>query len=68
VNAAVRTFAAANGRAEALLPLTKSAIASLIEHLLDLAGAPLPQGHAEGRVGELEAIASALDQRPRDAM
>jgi small GTP-binding protein len=68
VNAAVRTFAAANGRAEALLPLTKSAIASLIEHLLDLAGAPLPQGHAEGRVGELEAIANALDPRPRDSL
>ena len=39
VHAAVRTFAASGGRADALVPLTRSAIASLVEHLLELAAA-----------------------------
>ncbi|HVJ89089.1 MAG TPA: dynamin family protein, partial [Labilithrix sp.] len=64
VNAAVRTFAAANGRADALLPLTRSAVASLVEHLLELASTPPEQGRAEGRVAELEAIGRALDAQP----
>jgi hypothetical protein len=60
VRAVVRTFAAAGGRAESLVPLTRSAIASVVEHLLELsAGAP-ERGRAEGRVAELEAIAAAL--------
>jgi small GTP-binding protein len=61
VHAAVRTFAAAGGRAEALLPLTRSAIASLVEQLLDLAVAPPARGRAEGRVAELEAVQKALE-------
>jgi hypothetical protein len=61
VHASVRTFAATGGRADALLPLTRSAIASLIEHLLDLAAAPPERGRAEGRVAELEAVVRALD-------
>ena len=60
MHAAVRTFAATNGKADQLLPLTRSAIASLVEHLLDLAAVPVAQGHAEGRVAELEAFERAL--------
>jgi small GTP-binding protein len=61
VQAAVRTFAATGGRADALLPLTRSAISSLVEHLLDLAAAPPERGRAEGRVAELEAMQRALE-------
>ena len=61
VHAAVWTFAAAGGRADALLPLTRSAIASLVEHLTELAGAPPERGRAEGRVTELEAVLRALE-------
>ncbi|MBX3230080.1 MAG: dynamin family protein [Labilithrix sp.] len=63
VHAAVRTFAATNGKADALLPLTRSAIASLVEHLMDLAAAPPIRGQAEGRVAELEAFLKALEPR-----
>jgi len=58
--AVVRTFAAAGGRPDALVPLTRSAVASMAEHLADLAAAPPERGRAEGRVAELEAIAGAL--------
>jgi small GTP-binding protein len=58
--AVVRTFAAAGGRADALVPLTRSAIASLVEHLQELAVAPPERGRAEGRVAELEALLAAL--------
>ena len=58
--AVVRTFAATGGRSGALVPLTRSAIASLVEHLLELAAAPPERGRAEGRVAELEAIGTAL--------
>jgi cellulose synthase operon protein C len=61
VHALVRTFAAAGGRSESLLPLTRSAIASLVEHLLELAAAPPERGRAEGRVAELEAVIRALE-------
>ena len=64
VHAAVRTFAAAGGKADALLPLTRSAVASLVEHLLELAAAPPERGRAEGRVAELEAILRALEAQP----
>jgi len=64
IHAAVRTFAAASGHADALLPLTRSAIASLVEHLLELAAAPPEQGRAEGRVAELEAVLRALEAQP----
>jgi cellulose synthase operon protein C len=60
VHVAVRTFAATGGRADALLPLTKSLIASLIEHLMDLATEVPPPGRAEGRASELEALLAAL--------
>ena len=60
VRAVVRTFAAAGGRSDALVPLTRSAIASLVEHLLSLAAAVPARGRAEGRVAELEAIGAAL--------
>ena len=60
VRAVVRTFAASGGRSDALVPLTRSAIASLVEHLLELAAAPPERGRAEGRVAELEAIGAAL--------
>jgi cellulose synthase operon protein C len=58
--AVVRTFAATGGRSGALVPLTRSAIASLVEHLLELAAAPPERGRAEGQVAELEAIGAAL--------
>ncbi|MBX3214574.1 MAG: dynamin family protein [Labilithrix sp.] len=61
VHAAVRTFAAANGQADALFPLTRSAVASLVEHLLELAAAPPERAAAEGRVAELEAVLRALE-------
>jgi hypothetical protein len=60
VRALIRTFAASGGRADVLVPLTRSAIASLAEHLLELAAAPPERGRAEGRVAELEALAAAL--------
>lgn len=61
VHAAVRTFAATGGRPDALLPLTRSAVASLVERLLDLTAAPPERGGAEGRVAELEAVRRALE-------
>lgn len=64
VHAAVRTFAASNGKADALLPLTRSAVASLVEHLLELAAATPERGRAEGRVAELEAVLRALETQP----
>lgn len=60
VRSLVRTFAASGGRADALQPLTRSAVASLSEKLLDLAVSPPDRGRAEGRVAELEAITNAL--------
>jgi small GTP-binding protein len=61
VHATVRTFAATGGRADALLPLTRSAIASLVEHLLELATTLPERGQAEGRVAELETLQRALE-------
>jgi small GTP-binding protein len=58
--AVVRTFASAGGKPEALVALTRSAVASLVERLLDLAVAPPERGRAEGRAAELEAIREAL--------
>ena len=58
--AVTRTFAAAGGRSGALVPLTRSAIAALVELLLDLAKAPPESRGAEGRVAELEALQNAL--------
>ncbi len=60
VRAVVRTFAASGGKPDALVPLTRCAVSSLVEHLLDLAVAPPEAGRAEGRVAELEAIERAL--------
>lgn len=58
--AIVRTFAAAGGKPDALAPLARSAIASLVDHLLELAVAPPEGGQAEGRVAELVALREAL--------
>jgi len=60
VHAAVRTFAATGGRSDALLPLTRSLVASLVEHLMDLATEAPPSSRAEGRAAELEALLGAL--------
>jgi hypothetical protein len=61
----VKVFTKPNaGKADALVPLTRSAIASLVEHLLELAVAPPERGKAEGRVSELEAFVSALETLP----
>lgn len=60
VRAVVRTFAATGGAPDALVPLTRGAVSSLVEHLLELAVAPPDTGRAEGRVAELEAIERAL--------
>ena len=64
VQIAVRTFAATGGRFDALVPLTRSAVASLVEHLLDLAAGTPERGRAEGLVAELEAIQTCLAARP----
>ena len=58
----VRTFAATGGREGALLPLTRSAVSSLVEHLLELARVAPGRPSAEGRVAEMEAIGAALAQ------
>lgn len=60
VRAVVRTFAASGGKPDALVPLTRCAVSSLVEHLLDLAVTPPDAGRAEGRARELEAIERAL--------
>ena len=60
VQIAVRTFAAMGGRSDALVPLTRSAVASLVEHMLDLAAGTTEGGRAEGLVAELEAIHGCL--------
>ena len=60
VQIAVRTFAATGGRSDALVPLTRSAVASLVEHLLDLAAGTPERGRAEGLVAELEAMHACL--------
>ena len=61
--ALVRTFAATGGRADALAPLTRSAVATLTEHLFALAAqAPTP-GAGSGLVDELTAITAALSAR-----
>lgn len=59
-----RAFAAAGGRPASVLPLTRAAVASLVEHLMELAVAPPERGAAGGRVAELEAIAAALEPAP----
>lgn len=64
VQIAVRTFAATGGRADALVPLTRSAVASLVEHLLDLSTAAPEAGRAESLVAELEAIHACLSADP----
>jgi hypothetical protein len=63
VRAVVRTFAAAGGKPDALVALTRCAVTSLVEHLLDLAVAPPEGGRAAGRVVELEAIGRSLGGR-----
>ncbi len=61
VHTAVRTFALANGHADSLLPLTRSAIASLAEHLLQLASKAPERARSEGLVAELATVLATLE-------
>ena len=58
--ASVRAFAAAARDTASLLPLARSATASLVEHLTSTAAVPPPPQRASGLVGELSAFAEAL--------
>lgn len=60
--ALVRTFAASGGNPDALLPLTRSAVTTLIERLSSLATPPLEVGSATGLVDEMRALADRLSQ------
>lgn len=59
----VRTFAATGGRADALAPLARSAVATLTEHLFALASQAPAAGAGSGLVDELTAITDALSAR-----
>lgn len=59
----VRTFAITGDTDAELLSLTRSAVASMIERLLELAREERLATNAAGRVAEIEAIGSALAQR-----
>lgn len=56
----VRTFAATGGSADALYPLARSAVTTLIERLFALATAPSTQGQAAGIVTELRSLEDQL--------
>ena len=56
----VRTFAATGGHADALYPLARSAVVTLIERLFALATAPTSPGPAAGLVDELRAVCECL--------
>jgi small GTP-binding protein len=58
--ASVRAFAAAARDSASLLPLARSTLASLVEHLTSTAAVPPPPQRASGLVGELSAFAEAL--------
>lgn len=62
--ALVRTFAATGGQPDGLLPLGRSAVASLVERMMELASNVPERGRAEGRVAELEALVSVLGNVP----
>ena len=61
--ALARTFAATGGRADALAPLARSAVATLTEHLFALASQAPAAGAGSGLVDELAALAGALSAR-----
>ena len=58
--ALVRTFASTGGNADALYPLARSAVATLIERLFALATAPTTASPSAGLVDELRAISDLL--------
>lgn len=62
--AVVRAFAAAGGRPEATLPLTRSAVSALVDLLAERATERPPPHSARGRVAELEALRDALASLP----
>jgi small GTP-binding protein len=62
--ALVRTFAATGGTPGDLVPLGRSAVASLTERMMELAARVPERGRSEGRVAELEAIRTAFGNVP----
>jgi small GTP-binding protein len=58
--ASVRAFASVASENAPLLPLARSAVASLVEHLATAAASPPPLPRAAGLVGELSSFAAAL--------
>ncbi len=60
VRAVVRTFAATGGQSSDLVPLTRSAVASVVDHLLEFSTSHAVPRAVEGRVAELEAFALVL--------
>ncbi len=58
--ASIRAFASVADEAAPVLPLARSAVASLVEHLASAAASPPPPARAAGLVGELAAFADAL--------
>jgi small GTP-binding protein len=62
--ALVRTFAATGGTPGELIPLGRSALASLTERMMELSARVPERGRSEGRVAELEAIRTAFGHVP----
>jgi small GTP-binding protein len=60
VRATLRAFASVAGDGAPLLPLARSAVASLVEHLLSASASPPAPPRAGGLVGELAAFADVL--------
>lgn len=58
--ASLRAFASVAGESASLLPLARSVVASLVEHLAAVAASPAPATRASGRVAELSSFADAL--------
>jgi small GTP-binding protein len=58
--ATIRAFASVAAEGAPVLPLARSAVASLVEHLVSAAAIPPAPPRAAGLVGELTALAEAL--------
>ncbi|MBL9111559.1 MAG: hypothetical protein JNM74_19885 [Myxococcales bacterium] len=63
--ALVRAFAATGGQADALYPLARVAVVTLVERLFSLATAPSDPAPASGLVDELRVLEQSLGPRPR---
>lgn len=63
--ALVRAFAATGGQADALYPLARVAVVTLVERLFSLATAPSDPAPASGLVDELGVLEKSLGPRPR---